>query len=292
MKENKFLSIAEYASIAGSALGTIAAVTKGQIAYAATPMALAIFLNAINRHRFQQQMQLHTKNLIASVHQKVDFSPVERSLKKLEQEIEVLNEKFNTRSETQSIPHLTKQLNALEKHINNLPNLENLNGMQAELLAFGVQLQAIDTKMSNDSIQLKAEITSIRQQIQKLPLPSYPADKQRISQQEQSNKQLLQSLSNLQDLLTEYAKKDDLMNALDKLRSEFYHQFDNSALENATAASMSIDEDDEWMQTVDLKVPYSEKDEAKRLGAKWDVERRVWCVPPGVDIELFRRWLP
>jgi len=41
-----------------------------------------------------------------------------------------------------------------------------------------------------------------------------------------------------------------------------------------------------------LDVPYHEKDEAKRLGAKWDPAERKWYVPAGGSLELFARWLP
>lgn len=41
---------------------------------------------------------------------------------------------------------------------------------------------------------------------------------------------------------------------------------------------------------MDLKVPFSDKDEAKRLGARWNPQRRVWYVPPGVDPRPFARW--
>ena len=43
---------------------------------------------------------------------------------------------------------------------------------------------------------------------------------------------------------------------------------------------------------IDLTVPFAEKDEAKRLGARWDSERKVWYVPDGIDASAFRRWLP
>ena len=39
-----------------------------------------------------------------------------------------------------------------------------------------------------------------------------------------------------------------------------------------------------------LNVPYAEKDEAKKLGAKWDSNRKKWYVPQGVDAEPFSRW--
>jgi 23S rRNA A2030 N6-methylase RlmJ len=41
-----------------------------------------------------------------------------------------------------------------------------------------------------------------------------------------------------------------------------------------------------------LDVPYSDKDEAKRVGAKWDSAARKWFVPHGLDVNLFSRWWP
>lgn len=46
------------------------------------------------------------------------------------------------------------------------------------------------------------------------------------------------------------------------------------------------------MPRIDLAVPFAEKDAAKRLGARWDGERKVWFVPEGVDVGAFGRWLP
>jgi putative DNA primase/helicase len=41
-----------------------------------------------------------------------------------------------------------------------------------------------------------------------------------------------------------------------------------------------------------LAVPYAEKDDAKRLGAKWDRAEKAWYVPAGVSLEAFAPWLP
>ncbi|WP_079435374.1 DUF5710 domain-containing protein [Zoogloea sp. LCSB751] len=41
-----------------------------------------------------------------------------------------------------------------------------------------------------------------------------------------------------------------------------------------------------------LKVPFAEKDEAKRLGARWDPARRVWYVLNVTDLSAFARWHP
>ena len=46
------------------------------------------------------------------------------------------------------------------------------------------------------------------------------------------------------------------------------------------------------MARIDLLVPFSEKDAAKQLGAKWDVAKKVWYVPDGINPSAFRKWLP
>lgn len=46
------------------------------------------------------------------------------------------------------------------------------------------------------------------------------------------------------------------------------------------------------MARVNLRVPFSEKDKAKALGACWDAQARVWYVPDHCDLEPFGLWLP
>jgi exodeoxyribonuclease VII large subunit len=43
---------------------------------------------------------------------------------------------------------------------------------------------------------------------------------------------------------------------------------------------------------VDLNVPYSEKDDAKALGAWFDRDAKRWYAPPGTDLDNLKRWLP
>ena len=42
----------------------------------------------------------------------------------------------------------------------------------------------------------------------------------------------------------------------------------------------------------ELDVPFSQKEEAKALGAKWDRTKKIWYVPSGVNPEPFAEWLP
>ena len=41
-----------------------------------------------------------------------------------------------------------------------------------------------------------------------------------------------------------------------------------------------------------LSVPYKEKEQAKRFGAKWDKEAKSWYAPEGTDLSKLRDWMP
>ncbi len=43
---------------------------------------------------------------------------------------------------------------------------------------------------------------------------------------------------------------------------------------------------------MNLKVPFAEKDEAKKLGARWDAARKIWYVDGKSDMAPFARWAP
>ena len=41
-----------------------------------------------------------------------------------------------------------------------------------------------------------------------------------------------------------------------------------------------------------LKVPFAEKDDAKRLGARWDAAKKVWYIKDVDDLYPFAKWIP
>ncbi len=43
---------------------------------------------------------------------------------------------------------------------------------------------------------------------------------------------------------------------------------------------------------LDLKVPFTEKDQAKKLGARWDAARKTWYIEGKEDTTPFSRWSP
>jgi hypothetical protein len=41
-----------------------------------------------------------------------------------------------------------------------------------------------------------------------------------------------------------------------------------------------------------LNVPFEQKDEAKRAGARWDAARKVWYVENLENLEPLLKWMP
>jgi hypothetical protein len=46
------------------------------------------------------------------------------------------------------------------------------------------------------------------------------------------------------------------------------------------------------MPRVYLRVPFEQKEQAKRLGARWDPRQKTWYVPDGINSSLLKEWLP
>ena len=43
---------------------------------------------------------------------------------------------------------------------------------------------------------------------------------------------------------------------------------------------------------LNLKVSFTEKDEAKKLGARWDAAQKIWYVEGKADLAPFAKWSP
>ncbi|HEX6734499.1 MAG TPA: DUF5710 domain-containing protein [Azonexus sp.] len=43
---------------------------------------------------------------------------------------------------------------------------------------------------------------------------------------------------------------------------------------------------------MNLKVPFAEKDEAKKLGARWDPARKLWYIDNDAKLAACARWSP
>lgn len=106
MLKQPWLEIAEYASLASSVLGIIAAAMSSQIVYAAAPLTLALSLNLVNRKQSHQQTRQHIISAIAEVHQVIQS---------LHQQVQTLpTQAINLTEIEADIAALKAQLQALE----------------------------------------------------------------------------------------------------------------------------------------------------------------------------------
>jgi hypothetical protein len=166
----RWLSIAEYVSIAGSILGSVIAVASQQAIYGLAPVSLSLLLNLINRRQLEQMIQQNTavsnqvnqlKSTVnslsaANAKQKQDVQNLvpqqelvslsetvnelsERqnglrlSLVPLQSRVDDLIEQFNKRPELEQIESLAVVITALRQCIDNLPQPEHLQQQFAEL---------------------------------------------------------------------------------------------------------------------------------------------------------------
>jgi chromosome segregation ATPase len=140
--QRDWVEVAEYASIAGSAIGTIVAGLSGQIIYAAAPLTAAISLNFLNRQRFEQQVQQKANSAIAGV---------ELTLKSLQQQIQTLPGESKELYTT--VSNLQQKLRSLESHI--IPDV------QATLTSLQEQMQAHPA----DSQELYGILSELQQKL-------------------------------------------------------------------------------------------------------------------------------
>ncbi len=171
MSNNRsWLGIAEYVSIAGSVLGSAAALVSQQAIYGLAPVSISLVLNLINRRRLEQLIQQrtpasaeveHLKNAIASF--RMSNSQVKQdsqslvlreeltsiasviqelnerqnglrlSLVPLQSQLDDLSQEFNKRPELEQIESLAVVITALKQCIDGLPQPELLQQHSAEL---------------------------------------------------------------------------------------------------------------------------------------------------------------
>lgn len=215
--KRSWLEIAECAFLVISAIGTIVAIASQQVAYTALPLTLTLFLNAVNRYRFQRQVRLHNRKTIAKVDQvaqslqnhaqvlqgeSINLSPITQSLKQLEYKIQMLTQQFDTRPELQETAQLESRLNALVLRLDNLPQaweVFDLRAIEAEVVSLQVQLKTVDPIALNNSIaHLQSHINRLNQQLENLPPPFDPGElKQQLTQLQEGHNIVCEGVSGL-----------------------------------------------------------------------------------------------
>src|SRR4028118_560456 len=154
VNKRSWTEIAEYASLAGSALGTVVAAVSNQVLYAATPLTFALALNLINRQRFQQETQHVTRRSIAQAYE--------------------------------AYQSLNKQVQALPAQVG------DIRGIETQVATLQLQLKALDLNPIDRSIsELQHQIDKLNQQKQNTPPVDLKPLEQRLNELEKKEQSLL-----------------------------------------------------------------------------------------------------
>ncbi len=107
IRQRNWLELAEYASLAGSAVGALAVAISGQAFYAVVPMTLALSLNAANRTRAERSLQLGRGSEVTEVRQsmeKLEKNAVKAIVKLRQQLLKEIESIRETRSGLSDVP--------------------------------------------------------------------------------------------------------------------------------------------------------------------------------------------
>lgn len=174
--EKQPLEIAEYVSLAGSALGTLVAVASKQVVFAAAPLTAALVLNLVNRRRLQQQTQDSITGALTQSNQVAHFLQQQvQALPSINSQLDTLNQQFNSRPEIQAIAQLntaraqlTEQLDALTLRLNNLQTQkEEVEFTEVEQAIANIhdQLHTLTLRLDNLQTPQAVELTEVEQAI-------------------------------------------------------------------------------------------------------------------------------
>ena len=103
---------------------------------------------------------------------------------------------------------------------------------------------------------------------------------------EKEIKELISTLNTIHDGL----EKEYLQQIEDEKKAEEI-KVKNQIIQNDKQLKMDIpDSQNLYSEKTYLAVPYSEKDQAKKLGAKWDRKEKSWYAPKGSLVNNFKAW--
>jgi predicted nucleic acid-binding Zn-ribbon protein len=194
--------IAEYTSLAASVVGVVISTTSKQVVYAAAPLSVSLFLNLLNRQRFEQQTQQSLTTTAAQVER--HLSQLNQDFSRLQQDVRnELNEQLQT---------LDARVTLSEQAQSNLPTA----------------IAQVEQRLSQLTTNVSDDIQSIRQLLQSQVSVVNPATLQDIQQ----------GLAQLQNRITAFESLN--VEALPQTLSQLQGQY-NSLLQSTSRLDQRLE---------------------------------------------------
>jgi len=148
-KKYHWLDLAEYASLVGLGVGSVASFTTSQLVYTSAPISLLVLLNLANRSRFEQSMQ----NQIG-----VAIDEIE---KRLSMHVELLNQQIGSLPTPEMMGSLKKSMLVKSREVS--------EAFAADLKALQRDLQIrLDALEAGDLGSVRGEVRRLRDQCNQL----------------------------------------------------------------------------------------------------------------------------
>lgn len=169
IQQRHWLELLEYASLAGSALGSLGMAISGQAFYAVAPMTLALSLNVANRSRFERSLQLSQSSEVSEVQQsmeKLEKNAVKAIVKLRQQLLKEIESLHEARATLSRLPvaesaEMERQLGTLE---------ESATSVQESLVSVGeLSLTATDWEgVKNRLLGLEEAMAALQQELEEV----------------------------------------------------------------------------------------------------------------------------
>jgi chromosome segregation ATPase len=214
--KTSLLRVAEYSSLAASVFGIVIASISRQMVYAATPLSMSIFLNILNRQRFEEQIKRNLSTKVIRIEQ--HLSNVDRSFSQLQQD---LNESLSRRNSDLDRVVTNYQREKVDLK-SSIARLEANNSAIAEQFteecqAVSRQVEFLNSFVTPQSIQLiKQKLTDLQNRITEIKGFEGASVAQEVTQLRDRYEGLL-------------TFSDRLKQELNVLRKEFANNSDNKS---------------------------------------------------------------
>ena len=90
-----------------------------------------------------------------------------------------------------------------------------------------------------------------------------------------------------------FPEKAEMLAIVEGVKASYEgHDLQKLVIDAVSGVGNVIDKPLPAPQRTYIDCPFSEKDECKALGGKWDNEKRKWYVPSGISLARFAKWMP
>ncbi len=182
MKKSHWLDLAEYASLIGLGVGSVATVVSSQLLYTSAPLSMLALLNLANRKRHDEQTEQQTTLALNQIDQKV-----------------------------------TKHIELLDQQVQSLPTPEILGSLRRSLL---VKNREMVTQLSDEIAALQTYVQRQVSTIEKYQLGDLREDMDLLQEQQTELVNRLEILMTRQTQASNPERVVDLERAITQLRND------------------------------------------------------------------------